>query len=607
MVSIMNENIRLYYIYFIENKDKKILKDVKSYCKKNKIDFSILTDKVTRNIAKLKFELNGLGYELSLEGFSKLLEDYLSKKSTLNDSIKRRYLKILVNLSKIYNIDLRSELLKTSKEKSIDQVVIRQFIEFHLSPNITEEKIDKLKDILLKKDISYDTLSKKYMPFIDDIKKEATSLNFNTDKESFIKLIDEYNNKKTTLTHEEKVKYLQLIFKLSKIYDIDIKDKLSTKKCNAPLKLDIKNPLDNTLYFKELLKERFTSGSFDLINTHSKDYKEPLNQEYNSAENRLKLIESILHIYLDKITNYAKEDIIDEYAKLLEDKDITFLNNLSSNDLFEYLNALLNNKKEPAISPNIITLLRKLIEITDYSDNIGTENKNIFKCHNSKSIYAIYLNTSSSNNTFKIINEYIKECINNNLNYDMRPFDEVDKTIIYSSKEDLNNKINILNNILSNSELKEMGTPLEYTAKINNTNYSISNISINNLNFQEFFISLLETSYYRVLSKIIINKVDNPQDSTIIDSFIKLTNITFDGDRVPFNILCNKNSFNTIKDTVHKYIPEVINTLEKYFTEEKQLDKITIEFKKSIKYIFNIVNDYAKTNSENISVIIEKI
>ena len=111
----MNEHIRAYYSYFMENKDKKILKDVKSYCKKNKIDFSKLTDKVTRNIAKLKFELTGLGYELSLEGFSKLLEDYLAKKSSLSDSLKKRYLRILVNLSKIYDIDLRTELLKNIK------------------------------------------------------------------------------------------------------------------------------------------------------------------------------------------------------------------------------------------------------------------------------------------------------------------------------------------------------------------------------------------------------------------------------------------------------------------------------------------------------------
>lgn len=605
MVSIMNEYIRNYYSYFIENKDKKILKDIKSYCKKNKIDFSKLTDKITRNIAKLKFELSALGYELSLEGFSKLLEDYLAQKSTFNDSLKKRYLKILVNLSQIYNIDLRSELLKNTKTKEIDSNIIKQFIEFHLSPNVTEEKINKLKEILSKKDLSYDTLAKKYLPIIDNLKKEAEALHFNTDKDSLNQLINEYNNKKSTLTHEEKVTYLQLIFKLSKIYDIEIKDMLSTnnsKKEIYPIKLDINNPIDNTSYLKELLKERFTSGSFDLLTIHSNTYKEPLNKEYDPIEARLNLIESLLHIYIDKITNFAKEDIIEEYSKILEDKDISFLNNLSSIDLANYIKSLINNSKLN-ISSNIITLFKKLIEITDYYDNIGTENKNIFKCSNSKSEYAIYLNTSISPNTFKIINEYIKECINNNLNYDMKPYDELEKTIIYSSKEDLNTKLSILNNILSNNSLDELGTPLEYTASIKDTLYSISNISINELSYQEYFISLLETSYYRVLSKIIINKIDNPQDNTIIDSFIKLFDVTFDGPKTPFNLLCNKNSFNMIKDTVHKYIPEVIDTLQKYFSEEKELNKITIEFKKSIQYIFNISNNYPKNSNNNIIVI----
>lgn len=100
--------------------------------------------------------------------------------------------------------------------------------------------------------------------------------------------------------------------------------------------------------------------------------------------------------------------------------------------------------------------------------------------------------------------------------------------------------------------------------------------------------SILEVAYYRVLAKLTINKATE-DNKNIIESLINLDNIEFDTqDKYPTICRYNNYDFNTIKDNINVLIPEVSNSLKKYIEEKNTL---FIEFKKSINYLIDIIND----------------
>ena len=82
-------------------------------------------------------------------------------------------------------------------------------------------------------------------------------------------------------------------------------------------------------------------------------------------------------IYIDKLTNYATDDLNPKYTKLLDEEDIIFIKNINIEDLREYILSI-KKHQELNISKNVIEFIKVLILSTEYTDIIGMNENNLF-------------------------------------------------------------------------------------------------------------------------------------------------------------------------------------------------------------------------------------
>ena len=389
---------------------------------------------------------------------------------------------------------------------------------------------------------------------------------------SFYKLLNDYIEKKDGLNDKDKEKYLRALVPIAKEYNIDLKQELTRKK------RVYSNPLDNDLLLKTLIYQRYNNCIFnaaEIILPNSKEIKN--NESFDYTRLQKKLIDKISELLIDKIGNYATDDINELYRELLINNDISTDKKISK---------LLNS-------------------VTDYESHIGIEDSNVFTVPSTKQTYKIFINTPYDKETFYFLNDYIERCITNGINYEMIGYQSnglnKDHTILFASDDDIDIKLNILDKIAEEKEnvIKAFGSPLEYASQINDSYYSITNIDTNDYN--GYFNNICETAYYRVLAKLVINKIDSSVDQKIIESIIELDNVEIT-DKNPLNGKYNDNDFVTIKDLINKNLPDILNTIKIYMEQEDKMQLLVDEFKKSIKYISNIVEGKNKKNNENIAI-----
>ena len=82
--------------------------------------FKAFYNKRFKNVKEVRQLAESLGYDIENDPFESLVHNYLNKKRNLNDYDKTRYLKVLLYLSEIYNINLR-EMLKDSQVEIIQE------------------------------------------------------------------------------------------------------------------------------------------------------------------------------------------------------------------------------------------------------------------------------------------------------------------------------------------------------------------------------------------------------------------------------------------------------------------------------------------------------
>ena len=158
-------------------------------------------------------------------------------------------------------------------------------------------------------------------------------------------------------------------------------------------------------------------------------------------------------------------------------------------------------------------------------------NNNIFKTTDYEPSYIIYLNTPNAKCTSEFLSEYIIKCIDNNMDYYLKGLNingnNKDRTIIYSNQNDYNNKLNIITEILNEHPewSNKFGTPISFIKPSTESLYSVSNYINYEITFIDYFNDLCEVSYYRVLAKLLLNRLDNNNELTIINSIINLNNI----------------------------------------------------------------------------------
>lgn len=616
----MEETFRKYCVYYATDKTEEYLEQLKEETKDNVEEYQKKAIKFVKN---LRHKAGKLGYEIDFESFCNLLEEYIAKKDDLEDKEKRAYLKVLFSLSKIYEVNLREELekyvsyKKVSNRQITERDVFKQFCLYNLSPNNDVGEFNRLTSVCNINNLNFEEINQKSLIFVEEIKMLLEKIGYTATEEDIYKMIEQYKKEKNTMDNTKKVGFLKLLFYLCELYNIDLRELISkkeetNKETNSTLSL---NPLENDELISNLLKERYSIGSFEIENFL---YNNSLivEEEYNYNKEISSIAYNIFQIFIDKFNNYAYDDLNPIYSNMITEEDMVRFQNLTMEEI-EHI--LIEEEKHESrhyickkfkLPENLYNFITKAINetINLKTKSIGMGTQSLFNLPSTNNSISIYLN-GPDKTIIEILKKYIKKCLDNNLNYELDGLcydTNTFKTIIYSNKKDFKQKINILEDILANEDISsKMTDTLSFSCHQQNKLYSISRRNIYNkenyIPYIEYTNNLLEVSYYRTISKIVISKIDNAKDQEIINNIIELDNVSCSSLN-PQETLFNEISFKEIKDTINNYIPLINNTLSKYILDNKYNKDIIEEFKKAIIYISNIIEEKDKKEERNITV-----
>ena len=491
---------------------------------------------------------------------------------------------------------------------------------------------------------------KKATSYVHKLKEFALKYNTDIDFTSFYNLLQKYIELKDNMEDEEKKSYLLLMRLLADIHNIDLKKELasyvSEKNVNASVINEIidteiessylintlSDPLENDTFLKSLLFQRYNNGSFEVREISLPGEKRPDDEE-EFDENIMyqKQAELMIHLYsifVDKMNNYALDDLNPYFVKLINDEDLIRLSELNESDLIEFLTndntAEIQTKLN--ISDSLYTFISESLKTTNYqTEHIGEEGTlNLFHTPHSDSHYTIriYLNSPARNDIYDFLNYYINKCVDENINYNMKGIWNTwdgsvlkDRTILYADTKDIDDKVAILDEIkeVYPETIHAFGEPICACARLHDSYYGISHAGIINPKnhncietYNDYFNSICEVAYYRTLAKLVINlKELDDDDKLIIQSLINLDQdqTTFTDDiKSVNNMICETYSIEKIKDTVDYYLTYILETLNYYFNNADQISILVDEFRKSLLYISNILQGRDKKTISNIAI-----
>ena len=629
----MDNIFRKFCQYYLTNKDPKLLAELRELAQDEFEDYDQEVKIYLDNIQK---SLKKMGYTPDFESFCNLLEEYINKKDSLVDQEKREFLKVLRSLSELYDINLREELeryVSYKKEEISENELFYKFCKYNISPNNNVEEFNKLKQLAESNNISFKELQKKSIMFVEELKLSAEHLGFDIEVDSIEYIVREYLRKKNKLSDFDKSRYLKILLYLSEIYEVNLRKMLTSSKESKEeivtidineLLRSISNPLDNEELLSSLLNQRYNNGYFevrDISLKTDKIIKESSTYDYNKLHSELTY--KLYRIFIDKYNNYAIEDLNEEYLNMLSEEEIKRLDQLTLDDIYNILR-LINNRETPHYIAKRFNITNNLYLFIEKSSNettnlkiehIGIRNNTLFNTDNSQYTIKIYLN-GPLEETHKVLNEYIIKCVGENINYDMKAIgdniDNQERTILYANINDITKKIYILDSIFNHDKTIEnsFGLPIHSSGRINNSVYGISHSGVikNDLtcvnSYNTYFNNICEVSYYRTLSKIILDIIDDEKDKTIIQNFIGLQNVSFSKSKMDSPELAEYNgvSFETIKDLINQFIPLISSSLNIYMTNQEKNKILIKEFKKSITYISNICQGRDKKFPSNIVI-----
>lgn len=612
---------KLCQLYLSEENDQ-VTEEIKNMIANNPPD---VNEKAKSLTSKLKKKIEKLGFKTDFESFCNMLEHYINNKKEYNYDEKKEFLKLLISLSKIYEINLREELKRYSTssttEENIEQEteLFYRFCRYNLEPNTDVTEFNTLKELADSLNINYKDLQKQSLLFTEDIKLHIERLNVNITENYFDSLLNEYMLIKANLSTEEKIEYLTILLYLSEIYELNLREIYTTKKndqITQEKKENFSNILDNNNLLSSMIVNRYDNGYFDIKTLLLKDDKLPKKSSpYDKLKMTSDLIYRLYSIFVDKLNNYANDDLNSDFSSLIGEEELTRLSSLSREEIYEILQLI--DKNEPVnyivrkykITSNLYKFINKTYKEVMNFDNekFGLSPNNLFNTAEDYNDITIYFNGPEFESNF-IVNEYIKRCVEYNVNYALS-FEETDTstlTYLYASKNDIKIKISILDEIAKkyHNILESFALPIKCSLQINDSFYGLTDRYIGEMIFTDYFNYLCEVSYYRVLSKIVIPKITDEKAITIIEDFVNFKNIEFASIEPcnPLYALYNKISFEAIKDLINQYIPLVSSVLTSYIDSSNPKDTIIEEFKKSLLYLHNKCLNIDKNKPSNISL-----
>lgn len=631
----MDNTFRKLCHYYITNENEEMIKELEEKTE----NFEEKKEKAEKFIEKLCQKTNQLGYGVDFESFCNLLEEYINKKDGMEDEEKSKYLKILMTLSEIHEINLREELeryisyKKKDKQEINKEQIFHQFCRYNLKPNNDVEEFNELKELAQQNNLDFKELQKEAIIYVEEIKVLAESLGINIDEISFEEIVNEYLSKKHQLNDYNKARYLKVLLYLSEIFGINLRELLqeplkqqvqSETLSIETIRKELTNPLDNLEVLSNLLNQRYYSGYFDIKEiTLSEDDVVTDNCEINYTEFQAELAYKLYRIFLDKFNNYAFDDLNQEYLNLITEEDLSRLETLTQEEIQKIIELINNHEsshyiiKKYKLTSNLYTFIEKsLTEAIDLKkEHIGIGENSLFTNDNEQYTFRLYLNARDQE-LFYIIKEYIKKCVSENLNYNMKALgdnkDNQEGAILFASANDIIEKINIIEDILEQnpSISSYLKNPIYSSGTLNSSKYGISHSGITDeynkcvKSYNDYFNIICEVAYYRTISKIIIDIISDNKAKETITNFINLNNVSFNNAEFLNPILAEYDgvNFEAIKDLINQYIPLVSATLSIYLTDKEQHKKIVEEFRKSLLYISNISQNRNKKANSNIAI-----
>ena len=166
----MEETFRKFCYYFITNGPKEELEKLKEWTGK---DFNEYKKKTNKFVKNLKRKTAKLGYDIDFDSFCSLLEEYISKKDKMTDEEKRIYLKNLIELSQIYDVNLREELEKyiTYKEpkENKENELFQKVCIYNLRVESDVDEYNSLKNLAEENELDFNEIQKNALMFTDEI------------------------------------------------------------------------------------------------------------------------------------------------------------------------------------------------------------------------------------------------------------------------------------------------------------------------------------------------------------------------------------------------------------------------------------------------------
>lgn len=575
----------------------------------------------------LKRKTQKMGFNTDFESFCNMLEDYINKKDNLTDEEKKNYLKVLFSLSNLHDINLREELEKyvsykeSTQDEELYKNIFKKFCCYNLTTNNTVEEFNELKKIAQENNLDFYELQQKSISFVEEIKELIEKLGFGTDENSFYQMVEEYKNQKKNMTDGQKASYLRILLYLSEIYSINLREiLLSSLELNNETKSstfiieNATNPLDNKNLLSDMLNQRFHNGHFDIENIYLEEENISTNKDYDYSEIQANLSFKIYRIFIDKMSNYAYDDLNPKYSNLISEEEFAVLDNITEEKIYNILLDINKNEskhyicKKHKITENLYNFISlSTNEATNLKEDIIGPSYSLFNYNYLNPTLAFYI-SGKEKDILDFLNEYIKHCVQNNLCYDLKSsYNRNSQTyILYATKDDFMKKINILDS-LSLKWSKKLSKTNPISSTINDSYYGISDSGLLDKDgnplilFYDYINLVSEIAYYRVLAKLVITKITDEKAQNIINNFIALNNLIINNYAEP-EILINDINFEMIKDLVNQYIPLVINSLNIYMENDEQKENIIIEFKKSLMYISNILENNNKKEESNLAL-----
>ena len=222
---------------------------------------------------------------------------------------------ITTNVFGLYN------LLEYAKNHNNKRLFLMSSVEVYGENKGDVEEFNELQKLAKEQNVDFQEVQKNAIVFVEDIKKQIEKYQIEVTDNYFEAMFNDYLNKKSSFTNQEKAEYLRILLYLSEIYNLNLRERLIEEKKDKKIVVNekINCLLDNDEVLRTMLVQRYDNCYFDIKALYLKSDKlTAKNDKYDYLKMQADLTYRLYSIFVDKIENYAFDDLNSAYANLVK-------------------------------------------------------------------------------------------------------------------------------------------------------------------------------------------------------------------------------------------------------------------------------------------------